>query len=571
MSDHISTAISKRFEAHFEALYGEEGSSLARNLLDKLSAFAPDIHPPPKTLWDQQDLLLITYGDSIRTVGAAPLRTLHQFLCERLADTFSSVHILPYFPYSSDDGFAVIDYLKVNPELGDWPDIERIAIDFRLMTDLVINHVSSQHRWLQNFLQDLDPGRDYFIEVDPETDLSMVVRPRTTPLLTRFETNKGSRWLWTTFSADQVDTNFHNPKVLFEYIDILLAYLGRGSKLIRLDAIAYLWKEIGTPCIHLPQTHTVVKLLREMVDLVAPGTLLITETNVPHQENISYFGEGDEAQVVYQFPLPPLVLHAFYRGDASHLTHWARNLDPPPQGCTFLNFLSSHDGIGLRPLEGLVTDQEVLDLVDGMRTLGGKASMRTRPDGSQAPYELNISWFSAMQGTCRGKDGLGIKRHLCAHAIMLALQGIPAFYILSLLGTENDLEGVERTGAARSINRHKWDHQALESLLNDPNSVHRSVLSRLQDLIRIRREQPAFHPDAHQQIHDMGPEVFVVERICQEQTLVAVHNVTPKSHTLSVPEGVWRELISSSRINGTLDLPPYGTAWLSQSCPPPTR
>jgi len=273
---------------------------------------------------------------------------------------------------------------------------------------------------LQNYLQQLDPGRDYFIEVDPDSDLSTVVRPRTSPLLTRFETVQGARWLWTTFSADQVDTNFHNPKVLFEYLDILLAYLGHGSKLIRLDAIAYLWKQIGTQCIHLPQTHTVVKLLRVVVDQVAPGTLLITETNVPHQENVSYFGEGDEAHVVYQFPLPPLVLHTLYHGHAGHLTAWARDLAAPPPGCTFLNFLASHDGIGLRPMEGLVPDEQVQALVEGMRGFGGLVSMRSRADGSQAPYELNISWFSAMQGTRQGRDQWSLERHLCAHAIMLA-------------------------------------------------------------------------------------------------------------------------------------------------------
>ncbi len=564
MPERFPPATTKRIETHLKFLYGEKAPLLTKALLDKLAAFAPDLHASPEKLWDERDILLITYGDSIRSQGEAPLRTLHRFLRRYLAETFSSVHVLPYFPYSSDDGFAVIDYLQVNPELGEWPDIERIALDFKLMTDLVINHVSSRHRWLQNFLQDLDPGRDYFIEVDPETDLSMVVRPRTSPLLTRFESIKGPRWLWTTFSADQADTNFHNPKVLCEYLDILLAYLGRGSQLIRLDAIAYLWKEIGTPCIHLPQTHTVVKLLREVVDLVAPGTLLITETNVPHAENIRYFGEGDEAHVVYQFPLPPLVLHTFYRQDATHLTRWAQTLEPPPPGCTFLNFLASHDGIGLRPLEGLVPEAEVMELVEGMKTFGGMASLRTRPDGGQSPYELNISWFSAMQGSCKGKDGLALERHLCAHAIMLALQGIPAFYILSLLGTENDLEGVRKTGAPRSINRHKWDAQALEALITDSGSIQSKALHTLLTLICRRRAQAAFHPDARQHVHDLGPQVFAVERNCSEQTLLAIHNVTSEALEIPLPRGEWADVATGAGVAGKLELPPYGIAWLSR-------
>ncbi len=564
MPERFPTIIKERFEAHLHHLYGSDAPALAQRLLDKLAAFAPDVHSPNQ-LWDHQDVILITYGDSIRTENAHPLQTLHRTLCEHLAESFSSVHVLPYFPYSSDDGFAVIDYLKVAPELGDWSDIERIAIDFKLMTDLVINHVSSKHRWLQNYLQHLDPGRDYFIEVDPNINLSMVVRPRTTPLLTRFDTVNGPRWLWTTFSADQVDTNFHNPKVLFEYLDILLCYLGRGSKLIRLDAIAYLWKRIGTSCIHLPQTHTVVKLLRDVVDQVAPGTLLITETNVPHRENISYFGDGDEAHVVYQFPLPPLVLHALYRGDAGYLTDWASSLESPPPGCTFLNFLSSHDGIGLRPLEGLIPDEEVLDLVEGMQALGGLASLRTQPDGSQSPYELNIAWFSAMQGSCRGKDDFGVERHLCAHAIMLALQGIPALYILSLLATENDLEGVKCTSVPRAINRHKWDLKSLVSQLNDPNSIQAQAFNLLMELIQLRRSQSAFHPDSPQTVLDLGSSIFALERNCPEQTLLTIHNVTFKPHTICLPSGEWHDLISGNRHHEKLSLPAYGIAWLTKT------
>ena len=563
---HFPPALRERIRRRLGFLYGEyQAGPLTGHLLDKLAGFAPDVHFPSATLWDAGDVLLITYGDSIRQPAEAPLHTLHRFLTERLAGCFSSVHILPYFPYSSDDGFAVIDYLEVDPALGHWPDVERIAVDFKLMTDLVINHVSSRHAWFQNYLRDLEPGRDYFIEVDPATDLSMVVRPRTTPLLTRFETVRGPRWVWTTFSPDQIDVDFRNPKVLFEYLDILLFYLARGSRLIRLDAIAYLWKKIGTPCIHLPETHEVVKLLRDVVDQVAPGTLLITETNVPHAENVGYFGQGDEAHVVYQFPLPPLVLHALYHGSAEYLNRWAARLEPPPAGCTFLNFLACHDGIGLRPLEGLIPPREIEQLVAGMERLGGLVSWRTTADGGKAPYEINITWFSAMQGTCRGRDALALERHRCAHAIMLALQGTPAFYVLSLFGTENDLEAVHRTGAPRALNRHKWDLRRLTSRLADPESPQAQVLSQLTALIALRRKQPAFHPDASQRIPDLGPAVFAVERNCPDQRLLALHNVTPEPRRLKLPPGTWHELISGSAVADTCELLPYGVAWLSQA------
>ena len=565
MNDRFSPTDRQRLRGRLAFLYGEErADDLTAHLLEKLAGFAPEAHPTPEALWNEGDILLITYGDSVRRAGERPLHTLHRFLETRLAGIVSSVHVLPYFPYSSDDGFAVIDYLKVNPELGDWPDIERIARDFNLMTDLVINHVSSRHAWFQNYLRDLDPGRDYFIEVDPDTDLSMVVRPRTTPLLTRFDTVRGPRWVWTTFSPDQIDVNFQNPKVLFEYLDILLFYLGKGSRRIRLDAIAYLWKKIGTPCIHLPETHEVVKLLRDVVTLVAPETVLITETNVTHRENISYFGNGDEAHVVYQFPLPPLVLHALYTGDAGYLNAWAGKLEPPPPGCTFLNFLSCHDGIGLRPLEGLVPPEEIDRLVAGMQELGGLVSWRATPDGGRAPYELNIAWFSAMQGTAKGRDDLAVARHRCAHAIMLALQGIPAFYILSLLGTENDREGVEETGAPRAINRHKWDWDELQARLAQPNSPQAQGFKALCQLAGIRRRQPAFHPDAAQQVLDLGPACFAVRRQGQGQTLLALHNVTPHPRTASLPGGGWHDLLSGQSAEAEIALPPYGIAWLEQ-------
>ncbi|BCX87897.1 sucrose phosphorylase [Methylomarinovum tepidoasis] len=564
MNGRFPSEYRQRIRNRLAFLYGEaQADALTDHLLEKLAGFAPETHPAPPSLWRERDLLLITYGDSIRSRDETPLRTLHRFLTAHLGDAVSSVHILPYFPYSSDDGFAVIDYLRVNPALGDWPDVEAIARDFRLMTDLVINHVSSRHAWFQNYLRDLDPGRDYFIEVDPGTDLSQVVRPRTTPLLTRFETVRGPRWLWTTFSPDQIDVNFQNPKVLFEYLDILLYYLGKGSRMIRLDAIAYLWKKIGTPCIHLPETHEVVKLLRDVVAQAAPDTLLITETNVPHRENISYFGQGDEAHVVYQFPLPPLVLHALYTGDVGYLNHWAANLEPPPPGCTFLNFLACHDGIGLRPLEGIVPPEEIDRLVAGMQELGGLVSWRATPDGGRAPYELNIAWFSAMQGTAKGRDGLAVERHRCAHAIMLALQGIPAFYILSLLGTENDREGVEQTGAPRAINRHKWDLDALQARLADPHSPQARVFTELRRLAGLRRRQPAFHPDAPQQVLDLDPAIFAVRRQTESQTLLAFHNVTATPRLIPLPGGQWHELLSGERVEAEIALPPYGVAWLA--------
>ncbi|MGO0307451.1 alpha-amylase family glycosyl hydrolase [Endozoicomonas acroporae] len=259
------------------------------------------------------------------------------------------------------------------------------------MTDLVINHVSRESLWFADFVSGIQPGRDHFIEEDPSTDLTMVTRPRNSPLPVPTQTRRGTRHVWATFSEDQIDLNFKNPDVLIKMVDIVLFYLARGTSVVRLDAIAFLWKKLNTACVHLPETHAMVKVMRLIIEQVRPGALLITETNVPDPENFSYFARGDEAHLVYQFALPPLILHAPNRGTEKYLAHWARALPEYPEGCTTLNFTASHDGIGLRPLEGLVPDSEVAELVDSMHRFGGFVSVRTLQDQSEKPYEINIS------------------------------------------------------------------------------------------------------------------------------------------------------------------------------------
>ena len=298
----------------------------------------------------QADSILITYGDLLRREGTPPLRVLHGFLKEHLKGTVSAVRILPFYPYSSDDGFSVIDYWQVNKELGSWDDISRIGQDFDLMVDAVVNHISSKSKWFQAYLNGDPEYLDFFIEADPDLDYSTVVRPRALPLLTEFETRMGRRHLWTTFSADQIDLNFASPEVLKEWIKLFFFYIQQGARFIRLDAVGYLWKEIGTSCIHLDETHRVVQLLRAVAELANPAAKIVTETNVPHNDNISYFGNGsNEAHMVYQFPLPPLVLHTFIQEDCRALSQWAHSLEDPPGDATFFNFLASHDGVGLMP------------------------------------------------------------------------------------------------------------------------------------------------------------------------------------------------------------------------------
>ncbi|WP_302141604.1 sugar phosphorylase [Halomonas alkalicola] len=576
-----AAAFQSRAREHLAMLYGPRADEVLRRLLTLLAHQAPPAPSPGETrvpLWSERDQWLISYGDSLLDGERPPLAVLGDFLDTRLPDTFSGVHVLPFFPWSSDDGFSVIHYREVDPALGDWPQVRALAERRDLAVDLVLNHVSRESLWFVDYLTGSQPGRDYFIEMDPETDLSAVVRPRSSPLLVPVPTRRGTRHLWATFSEDQIDLNFANPDVLLEFIGILIFYLSQGARIVRLDAIAYLWKRVGTPCIHLPETHEVVRLLRAVVDHVAPGTLLLTETNVPHHENLSYFGlerlaeggEPDEAHLVYQFSLPPLLLHTLTGGDATLLASWLESLPELPPGCSYLNFTASHDGIGVRPLEGWLPPHEIEALLELMHRFGGFVSMRKRPDGEDAPYEINITWFDAMQGTRRGRDPWQIERFLCSQHLMLALQGIPALYLHCLTGTLNDLEGVERSGRLRSINRRRWHLDELDELLDSRNTPTREVFLALKRRLAIRRAEPCFHPDALQRVLPAPPALLVVERgpLADGRRLLAIHNVSDQRQPLAVAalaEGEWFDLLENGPWTPVESLAPYRTLWLVQT------
>ncbi len=562
---------------HLRILYPESAEDVCRRIIQLVHQYEWSTQGQKTDLWDETDVLLVTYGDSVVDAEEHPLAVLRKFLEQFVGNHITGVHILPFFPFSSDDGFSVIDYRKVRPDLGDWQDIRDIASEYKLMVDLVINHVSRESLWFYDYVADREPASKYFIEMDSDTDISLVTRPRNTPLLVPVNTHRGMRHLWATFSEDQIDVNFANPDVLLEFIDILLLYVFEGARLVRLDAIAYLWKRLGSSCIHLDETHEVVKLLRDILSFVNPGCILLTETNVPHTENISYFGDGDEAHMVYQFALPPLVLHALNRGTSVHLVEWAGALTPLQPDCTYLNFTASHDGIGLRALEGILSDNEVSDLVESMHRFGGFVSMKSNPDGVDTPYEINISLFDALQGTRRGPDQWQVDRFVCSQAIMLSLKGIPAMYIHSLVATPNDLHGVEVSGRTRSINRKKWQYEELATLLKSENTAQHEVYYRLERLLEIRSKEKCFHPDSDQEIIYASNGIFVVLRTVSEsgRRLLAVHNVTHAVQPITLkmyPElsdkTKWQDILSGEVLRDILpmiQLQPYQVMWLSES------
>ena len=564
-----------KLRSHLELIYPNENiEAIAARLIDVMCLRYVDTVPPTrKNHWSEKDAWIITYGDSLKKKGKRPLQTLKGFLDKEYEGLINGVHVLPFNPFSSDDGFSVKDYRKVNSELGDWNDLQEISQNYRLMGDLVLNHCSAQSDWFTQFKLDKEPYNKFFYEGDPNADLSEVVRPRTSPLLAEIKTLKGKKHVWCTFSHDQVDLNFANPEVLIEFIAIIKFFVDHGVTVFRLDAVAFLWKEIGTNCIHLPQTHEVVRLMRTLLEHRVPDGVIITETNVPKHENLSYFGNGNEAHGVYNFSLPPMILHALNTGTSKFLQTWQMTMPPAQRGTFYFNFLASHDGIGLRPAEGILSDDEISDLAECMEGFGGKVSWRT-VGTSKKPYELNISLFDAFKGTAQGEDAYQVERFLCAHAIMLSLEGVPGIYIHSLLGTENDIEGMKESGMNRRINRHKWDLPKLEAKLEDDELHHKKVFNGMKDLLKIRRAHKAFHPNAVQFTLHVSEDIFAFWRQSEErdQSIFCLHNVTNKAVEVPLTSlnlidmDQWRDLIAGEAIkdlNGSLIFEPYQCVWLT--------
>lgn len=584
----------ERIRRRLAFLYGEDRAGRWLPELERILAVHAAHKPPemeekergydPAERFCQRHEILITYGDIVQGPGETPLSVLHDFVRALYPESLNTLHLLPFFPYSSDRGFAVVDFRRVDPKLGSWEDIRRKKRRYDLMFDAVLNHCSSQSEMFLEFCNGHPAYRDFFIAFDSPDDLTpeqrrKIFRPRTTDILTRFETIGGPKWLWTTFSPDQVDLNFRNPAVLMQIIDSILLYIRRGADLLRLDAVTYLWAEPGTESVHLPQTHEIVKLLRDVVDAVALGVALVTETNVPHRENVSYFGDGsDEAHLVYQFALPPLVLHAFYREDATLLSRWAAQVLPPSDRATFLNILDTHDGIGLVGATGFWPAAERDFVVETARARGAYVSHKSVGNGGEEPYEINTTWWSALDPG-GGSEPLErqVRRYLASRAVALVLQGVPGIYVHGALGSANDHDRVRRTGVHRDANRGFIDAARVLAEREEPGS-RVSLLHRWGGRLALLRAQlPTFHPRGAQEVLELSPRVFAVRRSAPEGDahLVALINVTGSRVELSIPADrlpvrapAWVDLLNETTWrtkDGALPLAlaPYDVAWLS--------
>ncbi|HID38861.1 MAG TPA: sugar phosphorylase [Calditrichaeota bacterium] len=592
----VSQEYTRRIDEKLKYLYSHQCSEECRNEVIRLAQVYYAHKTPEMIEWEknfeahnrftEKDVILITYGDLIHSPGEKPLETLHELSKTYLSDVFNTVHILPFFPYSSDRGFAVLNFEEVDPNLGTWEDILSLKSDFKLMFDGVFNHVSSKSRWFQEFLNQNPDYINFFTVFSTKDRLSpdqlkIIVRPRMSDILTEFSTLYGPRLVWTTFSPDQIDLNYKNPKVLLKMIEILLTYVWRGADIIRLDAVTYLWEELGTTCVHLEQSHTIIRLFRDILNAVAPHVAIITETNVPHSDNIKYFGDGyNEAQMVYNFALPPLVLYTFLTGNSEVLAGWAEGIQKVSDQATYFNFLDSHDGIGVMAVKDILTSQEIEMMALKVLEHGGYISYKDNGDGSTSPYELNITWWSAINNDDADEStGLQVQRYLASRAIALVLMGVPGVYLHGLLGSKNDAELVLEEKSTRSINRKNIRKEELLKALENRKSTTYLVTTGLIKLIRKRIREKAFHPNAGQKIIRLQEGVFTLLRtsIDKKEQILTLTNVRNEHQQLIIDlkkTGLvytnWFDLVEKRNFQArdgvlTIKLRPYQIVWLKNS------
>ena len=580
MSDDKKLDLEKRVLQHLNRIYTDVldkknieqlSTSLIEHVIETQNDMPQHITEDGES-WSQSTIVMITYADTIEDKNSLPINSINKFLETHCADTFEIVHILPFFPSSSDKGFSVKDYYSVHHQFGQWNDILRISKEFGVMADVVINHGSSESLWFKNFIKGQGKGNDYFLNFDEPFDTSKVVRPRTSDLLNPVETTDGIKYVWCTFSKDQVDYNFSNPVVLFEFVQIIIFYLAKGITVFRFDAVAFIWKKIGTSCINLEKTHEIVRLFRTLLTYLSPKAILVTETNTPARENVSYFGNANEAHWIYNFSLPPILIYSILAGDSSYLEKLTMSMPPSQLGTSYLNFIASHDGIGLRPAETFLTKDEVSRFINLMEQNGGRVSYRSNNTDTPEPYEINITLFDAMKESFNKEVNLYIERFICIHTIMLSLEGVPAFYIHSLFGTRNDYALYKKTNQNRSLNRGKIQISEIDlSKQSEPQSY---IFHKLRKLMLIRKKQPAFHPNAVQFTLHLGTDLYGIWRqsLDKKQSIFCISNLTDEAVNLSLLDlnligfDHWRDLITEIEVDditSEVELMPYQTMWLT--------
>ncbi len=555
----------------------EEINFISNQLLQTLDDFSEKSsyeEISDKEKWNESHSVLITYADSIYKNGEATLITLRDLLSKHFGSLSKVVHILPFLKSTSDGGFAVSSYDSLEEKFGGWDDLKSISKNHVLMADLVLNHVSSSHIWVQQFIKSQEPGMSNVFSPNQTLDWSNVVRPRSSSLFSQVNTEDGPKHVWTTFGPDQIDLNWHNPKITFEFLNLIINYLSNGIKWLRLDAVGFIWKESGTTCLHLPKAHSIVKVLRILLNNLKEDGVLITETNVPQKENLSYLIPDDEAHMAYNFPLPPLLLEAIITSRADILNSWISDWPILPKNTTLFNFTASHDGVGLRALEGLMNEQRIKDLLINCEKRGGLVSHRRLSNGEDKPYELNISWWSAMEDSSRDNHRFQFERFILTQLLVMALKGVPAFYLPALLASENDIKSFSMTGQRRDLNREKFKFENLLSIFNNPESNANKNLKYLRKAMDVRAQSKQFHPCSEMKCLSKGrSDIVVIKRDKGPESVFAIHNMTENKinyqlNDNDLPELInnnfnMRDFLTSNKYNWkNISLDPFQVLWL---------
>jgi len=433
---------------------------------------------------------LIAYADRL---GGGDIKRLHQLLKGPLAGLFGGVHLLPfYYPiHGTDAGFDPIDHTQIDPCLGSWADIKELGQDLDLMADLIVNHVSSASPQFMDYSEKGDASiyNGMFLTMDSifpngatEADLLAIYRPRPgLPLSYVTLKNAKKRLLWTTFTRQQIDINVHHPQGQAYLQSVLQTLHENNIRMVRLDAIGYAVKKPGTSCFMIPETFAFIEYLANQA--VALDIEVLVEIHSHFRRQIEIARQVDR---VYDFALPPLVLHAIFNRTARYLKQW---LEISPRNA--ITVLDTHDGIGVidigadstdpqnRP--GIITPEELDALVEKIHTnTNGQSRLATGVAASNLDlYQVNCTFYDAL--------GRNDRDYLLARAIQFFAPGVPQVYYVGLLAGENDMALLAKSGVGRDINRHYYTPEEID------RAIQRPVVQSLFKLIRFRNHHPAFN------------------------------------------------------------------------------
>lgn len=478
----------------------------------------------------ENTIQLITYPDSL----GDNLSELSAVLDNHITDAVGGVHILPFYPSSADRGFTPLTHMKVDPAFGTWEDILQITKNYRVMSDLMVNHISSESELFKDYRAraEYSPYSDYFIgankfshhiprhyhenEQNAHVDmhygsrrfqqllenyvirpieslmkrarkidiifhkqgvnrmlLKKIYRPRPgSPFIPFTFANKTTRYLWCTFSKDQIDLDVSNPSVRKMFRDAIVHAAQNGISLIRLDAVGYACKRRGTNNFLLPETYDLIASLSEIAH--RHGVKILPEVHSDYCTQLDLSGRNG-VDYVYDFQLPLLVLQALFSGCHCHLVRWLQL-----RSNNMITILDTHDGLPVPDVEGLLTSSEIEATIVYVNKKGGNAAMRASGENAQNVdvYQLNVTYFSALDED----DDM----YIAARAIQFFIPGIPQVYYVGLFAGKNDIDRLERTGIGRDINRHSY------SLDEIKEEMKRPVVKRLMRLMRFRNTQPSF-------------------------------------------------------------------------------